>query len=267
MPPKSAVSRQLSIVSCFLFLALVLSGCSAVGFQKLAALQVTSTPQASIFLDGKFLGSTPFYSDQLKRGIYDLKITTPDSAYKNKLELSDNTLTVVDWDLAANFLAQSGSILNLLSGGRGLVVTSLPADADVTIDGRYSGKTPVQITDITAGEHKVQLSKSAYVSREFAIKTLPRYQLIAQVTLASKIAKGQGTDISQPEASGAAKIEIAKFAQNFVPVKKEPADASSDIGRAKAGQQLDLTGESQDWFQVILEGKQGWIPKKSVKKL
>lgn len=274
---SSFIANKLSLVTClpakalaaagFLSLIIFLSGCSAIGSQKFAALQVTSTPEASIFLDGKLLGKSPFYSDNLKSGTYNLKITTSDATYEDKLDLSESTLTVVDRDLAANFLAQAGQILSLVPHLKGLAIVSLPTDADVTIDGRYFGKTPIKITDIAAGEHKVSISKISYVEREFAIKTLPRYQLVAQVTLASKVAKGIPRDVSQPESSSSAKIEILKTVQNFVKVKKEPDTLSADIGRAKTGEQLNLIGQSQSWFQIIFEGKQGWIPEESAKQI
>lgn len=263
----TANADKLFLVASLLFLVTTLSGCSAIGFQKFAALQVTSTPEASVLLDGRLLGKTPFYSDQLKSGSYTLKITTSDATYLAKIELSDGTLTVVNRGLSTNFLAQAGENLSLAPSLKGIMITSLPPDADITIDGRYIGKTPAQITNIATGEHKVLVTKQAYVNREFAIKTLSKYQVIAEVTLASKVAKGLATEIAQVEASSSAKVEIAKTFQNFVNVKKEPDAAASDIGRARTGQQLDFKGENPNWLQVIFEGKLGWIPKEFAKKL
>src|SRR3989344_1571397 len=71
--PSLTPKRYFSIlfqVSSFLFLVLFLSGCKAIGTTKPAALQITSVPEASVFLDGKHLGKTPFFSDQLKVGEY-----------------------------------------------------------------------------------------------------------------------------------------------------------------------------------------------------
>src|SRR3990167_4554493 len=61
--------------TCFLLLATVLSGCNVIGTINPAALQVTSTPEASVFLDGKHLGKTPFFTDQLDAKEYTLKIS------------------------------------------------------------------------------------------------------------------------------------------------------------------------------------------------
>lgn len=254
-------------VSCFVLPVTFLSGCSAIGFQKFAALQVTSTPQASIFLDGKHLGQTPFYSDQLKNGTYSLKITTSDATYLDEIELSDGTLTVVNRDLSFNFMAQAGETLSLKSGLKGVMITSLPTETDITIDGRYVGKTPLQITDIEKGEHKVLVTRQGYANREFSIKTLEGYQVVAEVTLASKVAKGQMVDVAQTEGTSSAKIESVKLAKSSVKVKSQPVVTSQDLGTAKANDQLPIIGQNQDWYQVVFEGKAGWIPKESAKKI
>ena len=45
-----------------------------------------------------------------------------------------------------------------------LVVVSDPLDADVYIDGKYSGKTVKVITDISVGTHELEISKQGYYS-------------------------------------------------------------------------------------------------------
>ncbi|MBI2012337.1 PEGA domain-containing protein, partial [Candidatus Curtissbacteria bacterium] len=80
--------KFLSLVTCHLSLVLILSGCRAIGTAKPAALQVTSTPEASVFLDGKHLGKTPFFSDQLKSGEYTLKITASEATYVERVVLT-----------------------------------------------------------------------------------------------------------------------------------------------------------------------------------
>ena len=67
---RTVNNQQLTINPVFQILGLLilvafLSGCSIVGGNKPAALQVTATPEASVFLDGKHLGKTPFFTDQL----------------------------------------------------------------------------------------------------------------------------------------------------------------------------------------------------------
>src|SRR3990167_10596445 len=88
---KAKFLKYLLLVTCHLSIVFLLSGCSAVGSNKPAALQVTSVPEASIFLDGKHIGKTPFFSDQIKSGEYLLKITASEASYVDKIRSEEHT--------------------------------------------------------------------------------------------------------------------------------------------------------------------------------
>lgn len=259
--------RFLSIVSCQLLIVATLSGCTAFGRFKPAALQVTSTPQASIFLDGKHLGKTPFFSDQLKAGDYTLKISAGEANYTTRLNLYEGTLTVVNRELADNFLAQSGEILWLEKGQKGLFVASMPQNAELTIDGKFAGRTPYVSPNIDEGEHKLELSIDSFVNREFAIKTSPNFQLVVNATLASTLAKATNPLASPAPTQVFKKVEILNPPQGFLRVRSEPDLESSEIGRVKTGEQFEIIQETGDWLKIKFEGKLGWISTQYTKKL
>lgn len=256
---------KLQVTALFLLLTSTLSGCSAIGFNKPAALQITSTPEASVFLDGKHLGKTPFFSDQLKEGEHEVKITTDSASFISKINLQKSTLTVINRQLAENFLSQSGEILTLNAGKNGLFVISSPNEATVIVDGKLVGKSPILIEDIEDGEHKVAVSALLYITREFTVKTTAKYQLLAEVTLASQIAKeaiNKGT--LEPKTI---KVEITKTPQGFLRVRQDPITAALEIGRVKPGEEYEVLQEIKDWIKIVFEGKQGWISTEYTKKL
>src|SRR3990172_4502523 len=231
-------------VSSFLFLVLFLSGCSAIGTTKPAALQITSVPEASVFLDCKHLGKTPFFSDQLKVGQYLLKVTAGEASFVEKITLSGGTLTVVNRELANNFLAESGETLWLESGKRGLFVSSMPSEVEITMDGKLVGKTPYLVEKLEEGEHKITLTKAGYINREFAVKASNKYQVVADVTLASEIAKNP-----QPQPSPALliqKVKILATPVGFLRVRKEASLSSAEVGRVTAGEELEIIQETKD---------------------
>ena len=246
--------KFLSIVTCQLSLIVLLSGCQAIGFSNPAALQVTAKPEASVFLDGKHIGKTPFFSDHLKEGEYTLKVTVSETSYVDKITLSEGTLTVVNRELASNYLAQSGENLSLVSGKDGLFIISLPSEADVTIDGSYSGKTPILTKDIEMGDHKIQLVKEGYVEREFAVKTSSKYQVLADVTLASQIAKGIGINSKEPPKLETERVLVLNTPQGFLKVRKDPSLSSEEIGRVTSGNEYKILQETKEWFQISFEG-------------
>jgi len=257
--------RSLLFVICQLSFALFLSGCSAVGTNKPAALQVTTTPEASVFLDGKHLGKTPFFSDQLKAGDFLLKISVSEATYVERIKLVPGSLTVVNRELNKNEQAGSGETLWLEDGQTGLFISSLPPETDVTIDGQLKGKTPLLISEIEPGEHKIILSKQGYSDRQFAIRTSKDSRLMANVSLASQLSKSATTLPSPIPITS--KVEILPTPQGFLRVREQASTNSKEIGRLKAKEQVNLLQETKDWFKIEFEGKQGWISSQYAKKL
>lgn len=247
--------------------SIILSGCTEIGFSKPSALQVTSTPEASIFLNGKHLGKTPFYSDQLKVGEYTLKITESNSDYAVKISLTEGTLTVVNRDLNPNFLAQSGENLSLTNGQKGLFIISFPNEADITVDGKYVGKAPYLIEDLEEGDHQVLLSKIGYIDREFSVHSSHEYQLLADVTLASQLAKGIGVNQNEPKRLEVEHVLILNTPQEYLRVRRQPELDATELGRVKSGEEYEIIQEIGEWYQISLEGKLGWISKAFSKKV
>lgn len=258
--------HQLSIFIFCLISALYLSGCAAFGANVPAALQVSTKPEATLFLNGKLLGKTPYFSDQLKSGIYTLKIATSDSTFATKVKLNPRTLTVVNRDLASDFLAQAGEVLSLNSGASGLSVISYPEGADLQIDGKQTGKTPILVSKITEGDHKVSLSLRGYITREFAVKIAKNFRLTAEVTLASELAKGTNTTQIPSPLPQAEKVEILKTSQGYIKVRAEPSIEASETGRVKSGSQYEVIQEIPDWVKINFDGKLGWISSQYTKK-
>lgn len=246
-------------VTCFVSLVTILSGCSAVGFSKPAALQVISKPEASVFLDGKHLGKTPFYSDQLKEGEYTLKVTAESADYIDKITLRGGILTAVNRELNSNLLAQAGETLSLVPGQKGLFIVSLPPDADIAVDGSLMGKTPQNITDLKEGDHKILLSKDGFLDREFSISTSRKYQLLADVTLASIIAKDNGASKKESRQQEEDMVLILNTPQGFLRVRSEPSLSASEVGRVTSGETYEILKEEDEWFQISFAGKIGWI--------
>ncbi len=259
--------RFLSVVTCQLSLVILLSACTVIGTNRPAALQITTTPEASIFLDGKHIGKTPFSSDQLQSKEYQVKLTSGEATFAQKITLSEGTLTVINWELNNNFLAQSGEVLSLEKDKKGLFVVSMPQEADLIVDGTAQGKTPFLTTGIEDGDHKVSLAKVGFVQREFAIKTSKDYRLVAQVTLASEIAKGVSGNSQASPLPKVDKVEITNTPQGFLRVRSQPSLTSTEIGRAKPKDQYEILEQTDEWIKINFEGKLGWISKEYTKKL
>lgn len=268
MPINKFNPKFIIQVLFFSLILTTLAGCSAIGTSKPAALQITSTPEASVFLNGKHLGKTPYKSDQLKSGDYTLKLATSDASYTDKITLNEGTLTVVNRDLASNFQAQAGEVLWLEKNRSGIFISSIPQDSDVSIDGRQLGKTPLNTQDLEEGEHKILISHQNNESREFSIITSKGFLVNTQVTLALSGAKGMGNvnSIPSPEPQ-IKKVEILKTPQGFLRMRKQPSLSSQEVIRVPDGTQLEIIQETTDWIQAKYQDKLGWVSAQFIKKL
>ena len=81
------------------------------------ALQVTSIPKASVYLDGKKIGSTPLCKcelpDLIKTGEYTIKLISEKGDFKpfeEKITINKSTLTVVDREFLEGLQANSSVI-------------------------------------------------------------------------------------------------------------------------------------------------------------
>lgn len=103
---------------------------------------------AEIFVDGASKGVTPLTLD-LAPGKHELELKRPGASRQISLEVT-----------AGQKLTQQIDLTNLRAVGT-LVVNSTPTGAKVIVDGRDRGVTPVTLSDVTAGAHKVLIQSSA----------------------------------------------------------------------------------------------------------
>jgi len=110
------------------------------------ALALNSDPAAAeVHLDGNKLGLTPLRVDNLAPGEHRLELRK--SGYENRLE----TVTV-----ASAKTTEKRIVLRRETGS--LVVNTVPVGAQLTVDGRLIGPTPIRDHRLTVGAHTVALS-------------------------------------------------------------------------------------------------------------
>ncbi|MBD3183035.1 PEGA domain-containing protein [Candidatus Poribacteria bacterium] len=111
------------------------------------SLRVTSEPtEAAVYLDGMNVGNTPLYLESISPGKRNLRVSYPGFAsYVSKVEINSNQESVVE----------------VLLGGK-LIISSIPAEAQVFIDQEYKGIAPLETGRIPSGTHEVMFTKENY---------------------------------------------------------------------------------------------------------
>ena len=158
-------------------------------------MKVTSTPSAaSVWLDGKRRGDTPLYIDRLSLGAHRVRLTK--SGYRPREEtisVTGKTLLPVAFSL----VPQSSE----------LRVESQPPGADVYIDGRFAGTTPVTGHRVSPGAHVVELRSPGRRTFRKEIFAKPETPL----DISTELAVDHGTILVESLPSGASVLVDEKF--------------------------------------------------------
>ncbi len=263
------------------------------GAPKYGVLKITSNPAATVFLDNKNIGRTPF-EDKVLVGEYTLKLipeTTVQTLipWQGKIRVSTNLLTYINRDLSDSELSAAGELLwleKISSSLSELSVSTVPDGGNVILDEQVKGVSPLSITGISAGDHTLTITSPGFFSRTLKIKNTGGYKLNAAVQLG--LAPGGLTPTPEPAitdipdetptpssiltptpsksaTSSAAKIPkkpyvtIGDTPTGFLRVRAEPQTSADEIGRVNPGEKYSLLASESGWYKIQFNDKEGWI--------
>lgn len=264
----------LSVISIFLQLG---SGYikKALGQGAKAGVRVESSQSAKVFLNNEEQGSAPFQDDNLKPGDYLISLKEDEATTSAKVlwegyaKLNEGTLTIVIRDLAVEGLNakkenSSGEIISL-EPGRGAVITSSPSDAEVLVDGKLVGHTPLSIPDLIEGEHQFIISHENFLKRSIRSKVINGLTLNLSVDLA--ISEPDLTKIPTTPVSSSQEVTIKSTPTGFLRVRETPSANGKEIGQVKPKETYVLLEESAGWVRIRLkDSKEGWVSSSYVQK-
>lgn len=192
----TAASFLVSLASYFAFNKLVLSG---IGNAALAVKSLSGS--LSVAVDGEVVGKTPYYSESLKEGEISVVLSSDTSTFRQKVTLTNNVVTVLNYSLGPSEDFSEGETLWLSkSREKGLLtVISDPDEAEVRLDDVLLGVTPLSYKNVPAGDHALKISKSGHRSRSVKIHNQSGYSLNVKVRL-----------FLLPVSAGAGKLDFAE---------------------------------------------------------
>ena len=232
---------------------------------KKAAIKIDASPEATVFINGKEVGKTPYEEQKTKPGDIDLRLV-PDgvglSAWERRLTVVSSTQVIIQKEFNAELEKESSRILYLEKSGAkgkaGLVLASLPDGASVSIDGQMRGFAPLNLEDVGGGEHKITLTLPGYRGEEIIAKTVAGFRLVVE----AKLARQEGTEEEKVEAEKATetKITINDTPTGWLRVRMEPSASATEAAKVDPGDEFVLLEEEGGWYKIEYEeGKEGWI--------
>lgn len=234
------------------------------GIKEKSGISILSTPdQAKVFLDGKEVGNTPYENKDLEVKEYNIKIDKDGALWEGRVSLIGGTLTVINRDLAKDSSSSAGEVLTLKKG-RGITIISNPTDADMTIDEKEIGKTPLS-SNISEGEHTIAISHTGYLKRSIRANLPQNYNLIVSVDLA--LSEADLTTVSTPPITTTPEVVVKNTPTGFLRVRDKPSLSGKEIAQVKPGDSLILLEELAAWDRVRLsDGTEGYVSSSYVEK-
>jgi hypothetical protein len=171
-----SMQRPLLRATCCALCLLLGRAATAANEQDTMVRVVTDPPEAVIVCDGIVRNASPLTLPGLEPGDHLL------AAQKQGYREMRRTITLV----AGQRMAVEMALEPLL----GLVlVQSEPAGADIRIDGADRGKTPLLLTDVRVGKHRMQFASPGFLTKEVDLNIPDRVPLQVLETLTSDSAK------------------------------------------------------------------------------
>ena len=153
-------------------------GISAGSSTATGALLVRSIPDGAVlFLNGENRGVTPVTIPDLPVGGHVLVLSSP--GYQNmttQVIVREGAITEVNVPLSA----VNGS----------LYVNTTPGGAEISLDGRQAGVSPVLLEDLAPGNHSLVAGKSGYNTTDQEVRVIGGHMMVVQLSL------GEGTPTS-----------------------------------------------------------------------
>lgn len=227
------------------------------GFKPTSGISVLSQPgEAVVFLDGREVGKTPFEDKNLEVKDYTVKLDKNNVSWQGKVTLTPGTVTVINRDLALEQASSAGEILTL-DKGKGLTIISNPTAADIEIDGKSYGKTPLTI-NIAPGEYTILLSHTNYLNRSIRASLPANFNLTVAADLV--LSEADLTAIQTPTVSQTAEVLVKNTPTGFLRVRDKPNLRGKEVAQVKPGDTLVLLEEQGNWNRVRLsDGTEGFV--------
>lgn len=278
-----------------LVLAVMLGACSLpFGGSKRSALDVKSEKTLLVYLNDEHVGSTPFYSDNIKPGEYELRLSPEGDeslSWQTRIILSPRLLTAVIKEFGENDEESNHAVMTLEPLGNKeaveVAVVTIPDNAVVKLDNNPLGFSPIGSERLSAGSHELTLQVTGYKEMLVPFKASVGHRMLVSAKLAKDKSVVLGVEEekeSSPSASPKEKQEaveeegeneatgsadlvlpyvtVIETGTGWLRVRSEPTSfEDNEVALVDVGKSFPFIERSDDgWVKIEYEdGEEGWV--------
>lgn len=245
-------------------------------------LKVLSSPAASIFLNDRPLGKTP-YEETAAAGEYILKLipegsATDSASWQGKISIYKNSLTYVDRELGSSDLTSAGVTFTTIKmtaqpkkKDTGEVeVETEPSGAIVYLNNDEKGISPLILSEVPKGEHELSVYVPGFFRRTQKINVEPFFRTSGKFKLALDQSQKKIDNIADQEAAASAAavdkasdqttIVIKDTPTGWLRVREKPSTNASESARVNPKDTFAVLDEQDGWYLIEYEkDKKGWV--------
>jgi len=260
---------MLKRVFLVLLFSFMFSGCNLV--KGKSGIEIISFPSAKVYIDGTEAGMTPYKNNNLTPGKMMVKLVSKDQEWEREVKLVKNANTVIDWEFGEDKEASGGYILYMEETGdskkTGLIVSSIPDRAAVSIDGEIKGLSPLKLDEIGEGDKQVKISFPGHKSIDVFIRSVRKYRLIVEAVLGREKVVEKVVEEESDLVANVQEVLILETGTGWLRTREASSSASLEKGRVLPGEKYPLVEEGEEWTKILVKGEEVWVSSQYVSKI
>lgn len=235
------------------------------GIKQVSGISILSMPEgATVYLDGKEVGKTPYEDKNLPIKQVDVRVEKDGSSWQGKVNLTAQTITIINRDLAKETASSAGEVLTL-EKGKGLTLVSNPSEAEIEIDGKSIGKSPITV-NLDSGEHTIVVSHPNYLKRSIRASLPDKFNLTVSVDLS--LSEADLTAVATEVITQTPQVKVLQTPTGFLRVRDKPSLSGKEISRVNTGDKMVFLESLSGWTRVKLsDGTEGFVSSSYIEKI
>lgn len=234
---------------------------------KPAGLNVKTSPESSVYVNGAFLGRTPLKISH-DEGEITIKLVPEGNSklqpFETKINLVTGIETLVRREFGESEESSAGDIISydkISTGETSLVVVTTPDNAQISLDGVPRGFSPYKNSVISPAAHLITIKSPGYTDRSITLNVADGLRLTVYAKL-SKSSEPLTEAVPTPTPSSGLFVEVLKTPTGFLRVRTAPGSDGDEIAEVKPGSKYPFLqkDDASGWLKIQYDDPKPGLP-------